>query len=126
VEEAAGVARGVAGLAIESYPRVVTLAFRKKPPGERVFVDWMRNAPYSTAVAPWSLRPRDGAPVAAPVTWKELETIYPDAIRMGDVGRRLGEDPWVDSLDVSTAVNDVADAIASAGIVLEPFDRFRS
>jgi bifunctional non-homologous end joining protein LigD len=126
VEEAAGLARGVAALAIESDPQLFTLAFRKKERGERVFVDWMRNAPYSTAVAPWSLRPRDGAPVAAPVTWKELETTDPDAIRMGDVGRRLGEDPWVDSLDVSTAVNDVADAIASAGIVLEPFDRFRS
>jgi bifunctional non-homologous end joining protein LigD len=34
----------------------------------------MRNQPKATAILPWSLRARPGAPVATPVDWTELET----------------------------------------------------
>ena len=40
-----------------------------------IFIDWLRNQRGATAVLPYSARARPGAPVAAPVTWEELETI---------------------------------------------------
>ncbi len=38
----------------------------------RIFIDWLRNQRGSTAVLPYVVRARPGAPVAAPITWEEL------------------------------------------------------
>ena len=38
----------------------------------RIFIDWLRNQRGSTAVLPYVVRARPGAPVAAPVAWEEL------------------------------------------------------
>lgn len=49
----------------------------------RIFIDWLRNQRGATAVVPYSARAREGAPVAMPVTWEELdgfETAHPFAI----------------------------------------------
>ena len=64
IEDVGLMTRGIAALACEEHPDLMTLAFRKADRGDRVFVDWMRNTPRSTSVAPWSLRARPGAPVA--------------------------------------------------------------
>ena len=127
-ETAASVARGIAALNASNNPDLMTVEFRKSERGERVFIDWLRNAPYSTSVAPWSLRARKTAPVATPITWRELDELEPDGVRLGDAGRRLNEDPWSDmkSADLEKASVHVAEELSTAGIVLEPFDRFRS
>lgn len=123
-----GIARGTAALAAAAHPDVMTLAFRKAERGDRVFVDWLRNAPYSTSVVPWSLRARPGAPVAVPISWDEIEDIVPNGVKLEDVSGRLHVDPW-SGLEVQefTGVAEVVDdALDEAGIELEPFDRFRS
>jgi len=45
-----------------------------------IFIDWLRNQRGATAVLPYSARARAGAPVAAPVTWEELEGIDTPAL----------------------------------------------
>lgn len=127
-EEVANMTRGVAALAVAHHPDVMTLAFRKAERGERVFVDWLRNAPLSTAVAPWSLRARRGAPVATPIRWEELDTVAPDHFRMGDIAKRFETDVWAghEPVELKEAVDRVEAALDEAGITLEPFDRFRS
>jgi len=42
----------------------------------KIFIDWLRNDRGSTAVAPYSIRARKGAPVAIPVTWPELAKLH--------------------------------------------------
>jgi bifunctional non-homologous end joining protein LigD len=39
----------------------------------RIFIDWLRNQRGATAVVPYGVRAREGAPVAAPVGWDELD-----------------------------------------------------
>jgi len=120
--------RGLSALAVAEYPDLLTLAFKKVDRGDRVFVDWMRNAPYSTSVAPWSLRARSGAPVATPISWQDLDVVDPDGIGIGEAIARLDEAPWSGSeaLDMSRFALVVDGALDDAGIFLEPFDRFRS
>lgn len=55
------------------HPDRLTTAVREDRRGDRLFLDTGRNAYARTAVAPWSLRARPGAPVAAPLTWEQLD-----------------------------------------------------
>jgi DNA primase len=91
-----------------------------------VFVDWLRNAPHATTVAPRSLRPRPGAPVAGPLDWSELWSIAPDGIGLASAADR--GDPWhgAPAIEAGPALEAVDGLIEEGGVVLEPFDRFRS
>jgi bifunctional non-homologous end joining protein LigD len=49
----------------------------------RIFLDYLRNGRGTTAVGTYSPRVRPGFPIAAPVTWKQIEAgIAPDAFSM--------------------------------------------
>jgi bifunctional non-homologous end joining protein LigD len=58
--------------AAEVDPRRFTANIRKEQRKGRIFIDWLRNQRGATAVMPYSARARDGAAVAAPVSWDEL------------------------------------------------------
>jgi bifunctional non-homologous end joining protein LigD len=57
----------------EAEPEMFTANIRKVQRKGRIFLDWLRNQRGSTAVLPYSARAREGAPVAAPVAWEELD-----------------------------------------------------
>jgi bifunctional non-homologous end joining protein LigD len=57
----------------EAEPEMFTANIRKVQRKGRIFLDWLRNQRGATAVMPYSARAREGAPVAAPVAWDELD-----------------------------------------------------
>ncbi|MES2120293.1 MAG: DNA ligase D [Pseudomonadota bacterium] len=57
----------------EAEPTMFTANIRKEQRKGRIFLDWLRNQRGATAVLPYSARGRDGAPVAAPIVWEELD-----------------------------------------------------
>ena len=59
----------------EAEPEIFTANIRKNQRTGRIFLDWLRNQRGATAVMPYSARAREGAPVAAPVAWEELDKI---------------------------------------------------
>lgn len=61
------------GAIASAEPETFTANIRKVERKGRIFLDWLRNQRGATAVLPFSARARDGAPVAAPVAWDELE-----------------------------------------------------
>lgn len=91
-------ARDVAERLAEQDPNRFTTEQRKSKRGGRVFIDTLRNSYAQTAVAPYSLRPKRGAPAATPLEWREVERgeLRPDGYGIANVLRRLGqmEDPW--------------------------------
>jgi bifunctional non-homologous end joining protein LigD len=109
----------------------LTIAFRIAARGGKVFVDWLRNTPLATVVAPWSLRARPRATIAMPLAWDELEHFAPDAFSLVDARSHLARpDPLADLArapsDAARFVTEVAVAFDAAGLVLQTFDRFRS
>lgn len=67
--------RGVATLMSQAEPERFLAEMSKAKRKDRIFIDWLRNERGATAIAPFSLRARPGAPVAMPVDWGELSGI---------------------------------------------------
>jgi len=93
-------ARQVSEVLAARNPDLLTTQQRRADRGDRVYADVMRNAYAQTAVAPFSVRARPGAPVATPLWWEELadRSLTPHRFTLRTVGdrlRRLGtSDPW--------------------------------
>jgi len=96
----AAFARAVAHLLARRHPELLTDEARKKKRRGRLYVDTARNGYAQTAIAPYSVRPRPGAPVATPITWDELDDpdLRPDRWTIASVPARLDDvgDPWTD------------------------------
>ena len=79
-------------------PGELTTAFRKEKRDGRLFLDVNRNGRAQTAVPPYAVRPRPGAPVATPLHWEELDdaALRPDGWTLRTVLGRLERDgdPW--------------------------------
>ena len=92
-------ARAVAQNLEAENPKFTTKVRKEKRRG-RVFVDYLRNEYAQTSVAPYALRAKPSAPVAAPLDWDELSDSKLDAqsYTMENIFKRLGrrEDPWKD------------------------------
>ena len=59
----------------EAHPDRFTANMKKVQRKGRIFLDWLRNQRGATAVLPYTVRARPNAPVAAPITWDELDGI---------------------------------------------------
>ncbi len=64
----------------------------------RIYIDYLRNDPTSTAVAPYSTRSREGAPVSVPLTWDEVvPSLDPKGFMVRTVPGHVASlkaDPW--------------------------------
>lgn len=78
----------------DRYLAVMSKAKRKG----RIFIDYLRNGRGATAIAPFSTRARAGAPVAWPISWRnlgKLESAHPVTIEnYASTLRRERTDPW--------------------------------
>lgn len=96
VTDVLALARDLADTLARRQPRTFTTAARKADRGRKLYVDALRNGYAQHAVAPYSVRPLPGAPVATPLHWDELDdrrlTARSHTIRA--VPDR--DDPWAD------------------------------
>lgn len=63
--------------AVSRAENLLTLEFKKKERGDRVFVDVHRNGPGATIIAPFSPRALPGAAVSFPILWDQLGSVTP-------------------------------------------------
>jgi DNA primase len=70
-------------------PDDITMEWDKPKRKGRVFVDHNRNAFGQTVASAYSVRPRPGAPVAAPLSWDEVGTVSNGEITIANLWDRL-------------------------------------
>jgi bifunctional non-homologous end joining protein LigD len=101
-----GFADRLASRLVEEEPDRFTMEFYKEKRKGRVFVDIGRNAYGQTAVPPYAVRARSGAPVATPITWDELGRVGPSRFTIRNLFRRLGArgDPWQGMSDTARSL----------------------
>ncbi|HVU30400.1 MAG TPA: non-homologous end-joining DNA ligase [Sphingomicrobium sp.] len=74
-DEVEAFAKGFSTALADAAPERFTVALPKAKRRGRIFLDYLRNHRTATAIMPWSTRAREGMPVAAPVSWDELDDI---------------------------------------------------
>jgi bifunctional non-homologous end joining protein LigD len=96
--EAKAFARSIAGTMAQYAPeRFVDNMAKAKRKG-RIFIDYLRNDRTSTAIAPYSTRAREGAPVAWPLDWDQFKRAKSgadyDVTNAVRAVKRLKSPPW--------------------------------
>jgi DNA ligase D-like protein (predicted polymerase) len=84
----------------------VTTKWWKEERGERIFVDYNQNARDRTIASAYSVRPKPGAPVSAPVSWDELPEVAPEDFTVATMPAR-----FADVGDRHAAIDDVAHSL---------------
>ena len=72
-------------------PGQVTTKWWKEERGERIFVDYNQNARDRTIASAYSIRPKPGAPVSAPLDWDELPHVQPEDFNVTTMPARFAE-----------------------------------
>jgi DNA ligase D len=96
-------------------PGEVTTNWWKEERGERIFVDYNQNARDRTIASAYSVRPRPGAPVSAPLEWEELDRIQPEDFTVASMPGRFAEVG-----DRHAAIDEVAHSLQP---LLEMYER---
>jgi bifunctional non-homologous end joining protein LigD len=99
-DEAKEFTRKIAASMAADFPERYIASATKSRREKRIFVDYLRNSREATAVAPYSTRAREGAPVSAPIEWSELGTVKAaNQFTVTNLIQRLSrqkKDPWAD------------------------------
>src|SRR5436309_1168744 len=72
-------------------PEQVTTKWWKEERGERIFIDYNQNARDRTIASAYSVRPKPGAPVSAPLAWNELAEVAPEDFTVATMPARFAE-----------------------------------
>jgi bifunctional non-homologous end joining protein LigD len=105
-------AHGLALAMVRDDPKRYVATVSKAKRTGKIFVDYLRNARGATAIAPYSTRAREGATVAAPITWDELSGgARPADFTVLTMPERLAArfpDPWEALAETRQAVTAAA------------------
>lgn len=108
-DEVRAFAYDIAHYVQKNDPKNLTLEVHKASRGKKIFLDYLRNSYSATSVAPYAIRAKDGAPVATPIDWKEVEDskLVSTRYTMFTVFNRLKKkgDPWKDIAKNAKSIN---------------------
>jgi len=71
-DDARGLAEVLAKVVVRDLPDIATVARPIASRGDKVYVDYLQNGRGKLIVAPFSVRPKPGAPVSTPLGWGQV------------------------------------------------------
>jgi bifunctional non-homologous end joining protein LigD len=97
-DDARAFARAFAEAAARASPARYVATMGKQHRGGKIFIDYLRNARMTTAVAPYSPRARPGATIAMPLAWNDVKKgLDPKSFTVASAAKWLKRaDPWKD------------------------------
>lgn len=82
----------IAKLANNRLPEITSLERSPSKRKHKVYLDYLQNRRGQTLAAPYSVRPRPGAPVATPLNWNEVKPgLKPTDFNIKNIFKRLGQ-----------------------------------
>jgi len=73
-------------------PRLTSLERNPKKRKQKIYLDFLQNSETQTAAAPYSLRPKPGAPVSTPLHWDEVRAgLTPQTWNLHNIHSRVQE-----------------------------------
>ena len=106
----------VANLAHEELPSFTSLVRNPEKRKDKIYIDYLQNRPIQTICAPYSVRPKPGATVSAPLHWSEIKKgLSMQQFNMKTIHDRLKQegDLFAGILDKSIDLNKVLKALSS-------------
>ena len=70
--ESRALAEVLARVVVAELPAIATVTRPVAARGDKVYVDYLQNGRGQLLAAPFSVRPRPGAPVSMPLTWRQV------------------------------------------------------
>ena len=109
VDEIFDFTKKVAQLITRKLPQLFTVTYTKSKRGKKIYIDYHRNVYAQTAVAPYAVRSIEGAPIAMPIRWDDLENdeLEPTSFTIRNVFERLEDagDSWIGGIDVMERID---------------------
>ena len=104
-------------------PAEVTTKWWKEERGERIFIDYNQNARDRTIASAYSVRPKPGAPVSAPLAWDELPEVAPEDFTVATMPARFSERGDVHATidDVHHSLQPLLDLYEASGVGDMPY-----
>jgi len=92
-EQVRSFTKKVASYIARQQPDIFTVEMRKNKRKGRLLIDYMRNSYGQTSIPPYSARALEGAPVAAPLEWEELDKkgLTSQSYHIQNIFRRLSQ-----------------------------------
>ncbi|HEY2413283.1 MAG TPA: DNA ligase D [Pirellulaceae bacterium] len=107
-DEAKAFCKAVADLIVRAAPDRFIATMSKAARKGKIFIDYLRNGRGATAIAPYSTRAKDGAPVSVPIAWNELSPkLRSDQFTIENLFARLDKlksDSWADIAQVKQSI----------------------
>ncbi|MGH4029018.1 non-homologous end-joining DNA ligase [Actinomycetota bacterium Odt1-20B] len=118
VDDVRAFAKDLADGLVAAHPDELTTAARKKDRGARLYLDVQRNGYAQTAVAPYAVRARPGAPVATPLAWAQLDEPGLGARRwsVADAVEQARTNPWEGLLNRGRALGPARRRLRALGV----------
>jgi bifunctional non-homologous end joining protein LigD len=108
----------VARVVVSRIPDLATINRNPRSRAGKVYIDYLQLGHGKTIAATFSVRPITGAPVSAPLDWKELKPDLDPAVfnikTMPKRMERLRRDPFIGALEDKMTLEDALPRLESA------------
>lgn len=115
VDEIFDFTKKVAQLITRKLPQLFTVTYTKSRRGRKIYIDYHRNVYAQTAVAPYAVRALEGAPIAMPIRWGDVEddALEATSFTIRNAFERLDSDgdAWIHDYEIMERIDGPSDRV---------------